>query len=79
MIVSAVSVMNYQKSKNSNFNKNFVNSTDRKNSDTVIKTSTFSSKKNQADNDEQKIFDAINEWKNFCHQQILNGKLDVIA
>ena len=25
------------------------------------------------------IFDSINEWKTFCHEQILQGKLDIIA
>lgn len=25
------------------------------------------------------IFDSINEWKNFCHKQIEQGKLDIIA
>ncbi len=25
------------------------------------------------------IFDNINEWQNFCHKQILGGKLNVIA
>ena len=25
------------------------------------------------------IYDSINEWKNFCHEQILGGKLDIIA
>ena len=25
------------------------------------------------------LFESINEWKNFCHQKILGGNLDVIA
>ena len=25
-----------------------------------------------------KMYDSINEWKDFCHKQILNGNLDVI-
>ena len=25
------------------------------------------------------VFDSVNQWKNFCHQRILGGKLDVIA
>lgn len=28
---------------------------------------------------QSKIFDAINEWKIFCHRQIEQGKFDVIA
>lgn len=26
-----------------------------------------------------RIYKDINDWQNFCHKQILNGKLDVIA
>ena len=26
-----------------------------------------------------KIYDSINEWKYFCHQQIEQGKLNIIA
>lgn len=29
--------------------------------------------------DSPSIFDSINEWKYFCHEQILQGKLDIIA
>ena len=29
--------------------------------------------------DNGSIFDSINEWKSFCHEQILQGKLDIIA
>lgn len=25
------------------------------------------------------IYNSINEWKTFCHEQILKGKLDIIA
>ena len=25
------------------------------------------------------VFDSVNQWKNFCHQRILGGKLDIIA
>ena len=25
------------------------------------------------------LYDSINEWKNFCHNRILKGKLDIIA
>lgn len=31
------------------------------------------------ENETAKIFDSINEWKIFCHKQIANGKLDIIA
>jgi len=29
--------------------------------------------------EKESITSAIQEWKNFCHQQILKGKLDIIA
>jgi len=29
--------------------------------------------------DESKVFDNINEWKNYCHSQIVGSKLNVIA
>ena len=25
------------------------------------------------------VFDSVNQWKSFCHQRILGGKLDIIA
>ena len=25
------------------------------------------------------VFDSVNQWKRFCHQRILGGKLDIIA
>ncbi len=25
------------------------------------------------------VFDSVNQWKNFCHQRILGGKLNIIA
>lgn len=28
---------------------------------------------------QNRIFDVINEWKNFCHHQIEQGKFDIIA
>ena len=35
------------------------------------------SKTNSQNN--SKIYDSINEWKYFCHQQIEQGKLNIIA
>ena len=37
------------------------------------------SKKDLSKLNEAKLFEAINEWKSFCHRQIVDGKLDVIA
>ena len=75
MIVSAVSVNAVQLGFT---NWNTQNESDRI-SAVVNKQQVSYSKKNQADAEEQKMFEAINEWKYFCHQQILNGNLDVIA
>ena len=30
-------------------------------------------------NRNENVFDSINQWKAFCHRQILGGKLDIIA
>ena len=34
---------------------------------------------NEPEKDLNKVYQAINEWKTFCHAQIAKGKLDVIA
>ena len=75
MIVSAVSVNKIQTSK---FGKSLNSKNDISADLSPIKTKAYP-KMSQSNDEEQKMFDAINEWKNFCHQQILNGKLDVIA
>ena len=31
------------------------------------------------ENRSKNVFDSINQWKAFCHRQILGGKLDIIA
>ena len=38
---------------------------------------SIASSKNKSDM--AKVYANINEWKDFCHEQILNGKLDIIA
>ena len=35
--------------------------------------------KNKQDKRLCEIYDSINEWKQFCHEQILGGKLNIIA
>lgn len=35
--------------------------------------------KNSKTNDRNKLFESINEWKYFCHEQIEKGNLDIIA
>ena len=41
--------------------------------------STQPTQKKIQDKKLNEIYDSINEWKNFCHEQILGGKLDIIA
>ena len=35
--------------------------------------------KSDTKSQQSELFESINEWKNFCHKQIENGKLDIIA
>ena len=54
----------------------------RNNYDCVADTSfnsIQSTPKKSQDKKLNEIYDSINEWKNFCHEQILGGKLDIIA
>ena len=39
----------------------------------------YASKKTSQNDKLPMVFDSVNQWKNFCHQRILGGKLDVIA
>ena len=41
--------------------------------------SRYSSKKNPSEEKLPYVFDSVNQWKNFCHQRILGGKLNIIA
>ena len=49
------------------------------NSDTTFNALSSYQKKNESDKDLNKIYQSINEWKDFCHSQIAKGKLDIIA
>ena len=72
MLVSAVSLTNCQ-TIFSNDNKPKIN-------DYYADTAFNSLNSKKIINERQsKVFDSINEWKNFCHQQIEQGKLDVIV
>lgn len=42
-------------------------------------TPFFTTKKTSGQEDLKQVYDNINEWKNFCHKQILGSKLNVIA
>lgn len=48
-------------------------------SDTTFNALTSYQKKNETEKDLNKLYNSINEWKNFCQTQISKGKLDVIA
>jgi hypothetical protein len=39
----------------------------------------YTSKKSASSDKLPYVFDSVNQWKNFCHQRILGGKLDIIA
>ena len=39
----------------------------------------YSSKKTTSEEKLPYVFDSVNQWKNFCHQRILGGKLNIIA
>ena len=72
MLVSAISSNSCQ----SVFNTN--NKT--KNIDCYADTAfnSLNSRKKLSDK-QDKLFNSINEWKYFCHHQIEQGKLDIIA
>ena len=50
------------------------------NRDTSFNSLTpYSSKKATSEEKLPYVFDSVNQWKNFCHQRILGGKLNIIA
>ncbi len=80
MLVSAISVKNtngYNMSNNMPFYNSRSNETI---GDTAFNSLTpYTSKKAVPAEKLPVVFDNINEWQNFCHKQILGGKLNVIA
>jgi len=68
--VVGVQKVNYDKARDSRRNESYTDT-------------TFNSlapyRKAGSSSDMTRIFNSINEWKGFCHKQIQNGKLDVIA
>ena len=49
-------------------------------SDTSFNSLTpYNSKKADSADKLPYVFDSVNQWKNFCHQRILGGKLNIIA
>lgn len=45
----------------------------------VFNSLTSYAKRTPLDNKLPQLYDSINEWKFFCHKQIVKGNLDVIA
>lgn len=70
MLVSAISANRTMTALNAGYNH--INSRGGDNSGET--TSNVNAPK-----DLSKVYSSINEWKRFCHSQIANGKLDVIA
>ena len=80
MLVSAIS-LNDNNGYNVSSNMPFYN---RRSNETIGDTAfnsltPYTSKKVASSDKLPQVFDNINEWQNFCHNQILGGKLNVIA
>jgi len=50
-----------------------------KNFDYISFNSLWDEEPEGVGNGDSQVLDSINDWKNFCHKQIANGYLDVIA
>ena len=72
MLVSAISANN-----NTFFNTRVNSRGGEAYTETAL--SFLNSNSQSTSNKQSKLFDSINEWKNFCHKQIEQGKFDVIA
>lgn len=77
MIVSAVSAVTGQnlRAQNPNYGSMGLNKVDF----TVDTFNKVNALQVLPDKNKNNVFDSINQWKAFCHRQILGGKLDVIA
>lgn len=69
MLVSAISANYNQKTRAVNYG--YINS---RGGDSNVDNSTVKQPDSNAE-----TLKSINEWKAFCHRQILGGKLDIIA
>ena len=78
MLVSAVSANHFQSSNKIADNLNNKNKPERPDClELVFNLNSVVNKKVSIE--KLNLYNSINEWKEFCHKQILNGKLDVIA
>ena len=73
MQVSAVSISTLK----TVFNTKANNKAYENNAEANVNHLNSKSKNNKLDNN-KKLYDSINEWKNFCHRQIEKGNFDVI-
>lgn len=79
MLVSAIS-LNRNNGYNMSSNMPFYNTRSNETiGDTAFNSLTPYAKKSVPAEKLPQIFDNINEWKNFCHKQILGEKLNTIA
>ncbi|MBE7711858.1 MAG: hypothetical protein E7Z92_06955 [Cyanobacteria bacterium SIG31] len=78
MLVSAVSANQFQSKKiadNLNKNKQVLS----ENTELIFNSLPIAEKGKSINSEKLSLYSSINEWKEFCHKQILNGKLDVIV
>ena len=79
MLVSAISV-NQKNGYNISSNMPFNNRANEQIGDTSFNSLTpYVSKKTVSADKLPQVYNNINEWKNFCHNQILDKKLNTIA
>lgn len=76
MKVSAISVATIQASVS---NKSYKSKNDKNSVDVSFTEIVTHSGKSSKSNDISKIYDVINEWKDFCHKQIMSGKIDIVV
>ena len=76
-----VSAINAQSDKGYNMSNRIVyNRSNDPIADTSFNSLTpYTSKKTSKSDKLPYVFDSVNQWKNFCHQRILGGKLNIIA
>lgn len=79
MLVSAISANRNQNVGLISSSYSFVNSRGSDNGDSTFNSLTSYAKRSALDSKIPQLYDSINEWKYFCHKQIVNGNLDVIA
>ena len=80
MLVSAISLKQNNSYIFSNNNKNYFNNNKDNAGDTVFNSlAPIINKKENSQKNLPQVFENINEWKNFCHSQIVGNKLDTVV